>query len=137
MKQMVQLKNDWLTEGLIDFEYKKYVFLGYLQGIRTCFKSNKLYPYFSDLIFHYNNLLRVKENKQILKEQFPKKITKADFKKLKLSYKKMVEDNDLMKELDDIVNFSLGEILIVMREGKAIYEFVENQIVGMFFESFE
>ena len=125
---MEQLKDDWLTEGLIDFEFKKYLLLSYLQGIRLNFKSNKLYPYLSDLIFHYRNLIRVKENKKILQNQFPQKITKADFRKLKLTYKKIVEDDDLMQELEQIVNFSLSELRPVMREGKEIYDFVENQI---------
>ena len=29
---MKNLEKDWLTQGLIDFEYKKYILLSYLQG---------------------------------------------------------------------------------------------------------
>ena len=31
MRLMEKLSKDWLTQGLIDFEYKKYVLMAYLQ----------------------------------------------------------------------------------------------------------
>jgi hypothetical protein len=32
---MVELKQDWLTDGIIDFEYKKYMLLAYLQQVES------------------------------------------------------------------------------------------------------
>lgn len=32
---MKTLNHNWLTEGLIDFEYKKYILLSYLQEVNT------------------------------------------------------------------------------------------------------
>ena len=58
---MKKLEKDWLTSGLIDFEYKKYILLAYLQEVKGNFDSNKLYPHLSDLIFHYQNLLDLKK----------------------------------------------------------------------------
>jgi hypothetical protein len=51
---MKKLEEDWLTKGLIDFEYKKYILLDYLQHIKEQFKERRLYPFLSDLVFHYN-----------------------------------------------------------------------------------
>ena len=34
---MKKLEKDWLTRGLIDFEYKKYILLSYLQGVQSYF----------------------------------------------------------------------------------------------------
>lgn len=122
------LKNNWLTDGLIDFEYKKYILLAYLKDIRQNFRMNKLYPFLSDLIFHYKNLLSVQENKKILYEKFPRTINKADFEKLMLSYEKIVEDDDVMKEIEGIVAYAIRLFTDVLNEGKEIYEFVEENV---------
>ena len=53
---MEKLSKDWLTQGLIDFEYKKYVLMAYLQRVKTSFERIELYPFMADLVFHYRNL---------------------------------------------------------------------------------
>ena len=100
---MKKLSNDWLTDGLIDFEYKKYILLAYLMEVRKNFDSTKLYPFLSDLVFHYRNLLKLKENKQLFYDSFPKRLSKADFEKLKLVYQDIVSDDDVMKEMEEII----------------------------------
>ncbi len=76
---MSKLTQNWLTDGLIDFEYKKYILLAYLQQVGKSFSKQELYPTFSDLIFHYNNLRKVKEGKELLYQNFPKEISQSDF----------------------------------------------------------
>jgi hypothetical protein len=61
-------------------------------------------------------------------EQFPGTISKTDFEKLQVSYKKIVEDNDIMKEISDIIEFAMGQFKSLLEEGKDIYEFVEENI---------
>ena len=46
---MSSLSTNWITEKHIDFEYKKYVLLGYLQHVNESFTENKLYPSLSEL----------------------------------------------------------------------------------------
>lgn len=125
---MKKLEENWLTEGLIDFEYKKYVLLAYLQEVRRHFDSVKLYPYLSDLIFHYQNLISLKKNKELIFENFPKEISKADFEKLSLQYKKVIQDDELMKELEEIVFYAIPQFKTLLDEGKDIYEFVEESL---------
>lgn len=125
---MYDLKSDWLTEGLIDFEYKKYILLAYIRDVRHNFSQKRLYPFFSDLIFHFRNLQRIKENKTMIFEQFPKSISKADFEKLQITYKKIVEDDDIMKELAEIIEYALVNFKETLEEGKNIYEFVEENL---------
>jgi len=125
---MAPLKQNWLTDGLIDFEYKKYVLLAYLNEVKENFDLQKLYPFLSDLVFHYQNLQLLKNNKKILYENFPKSLTKADFKKLKLSYKLVIEDDKMMKELEEIVGYSLPLFQNALNEGKDIYEYVESKV---------
>ncbi|MEP5612346.1 MAG: hypothetical protein ABJP45_08850 [Cyclobacteriaceae bacterium] len=125
---MENLKHDWLTEGLIDFEYKKYILLAYLKDIRRRFDMNELYPFMSDLVFHYRNILKVKESKKLMYENFPESLSKADFKKLQLVYKKVVKDGEVMQALDDIITYALPKIQSTLDDGKEIYEFVEENI---------
>ena len=69
---MEKLSNDWLTQGLIDFEYKKYLLLAYLQTVKSSFGKGELYPFLADLVFHYRNLQALKENKSLIREAFPR-----------------------------------------------------------------
>jgi hypothetical protein len=48
---MNQLNRDWLTQGLIDFEYKKYVLLGYLKTVKGSFSRVELYPFMATSCF--------------------------------------------------------------------------------------
>lgn len=124
---MEKLSKDWLTQGLIDFEYKKYVLLAYLQTVKSSFDRVELYPFMADLVFHYRNLLAVKENKALIRESFPREISLEEFQKLELSYKQMVEDDAVMNELESIIDFSLPRIKGSLNEGSVIYEYVESQ----------
>jgi hypothetical protein len=124
---MERLSKDWLTQGLIDFEYKKYVLMAYLQTVKNSFSRVELYPFMADLVFHYRNLLTLKENKTLIRESFPKEISLEDFKKLELSYRKMIEDDAVMSELESIIDFSLPQIKAFLQEGSVIYEYVESK----------
>ncbi|GAB4489371.1 MAG: hypothetical protein OHK0045_12410 [Raineya sp.] len=125
---MKSLAYNWLTEGLIDFEYKKYLLLAYFKGVKDEFEESKLYPYLSDLVFHYQNLLSVKEHKKLLYKSFPKKISQIDFKKLRMQYENLIEDDALMQELEDIISFALPNFKKLLQEGKTLYEYVEQHL---------
>lgn len=125
---MTNLHENWLTDGLIDFEYKKYLTLAYMQGVKQKFDEKKLYPFMSDLVFHYNNLTTLKQNKQLIFENFPKELSRADFEQLKLDYKRMVEDDQLMGTLSEIVNFALPHFKERMDEGATLYEDIADHI---------
>jgi hypothetical protein len=124
---MEKLSNDWFTQGLIDLEYKKYVLLAYLKTVRSSFDRVELYPFMADLVFHYRNLVAVKENKALIRESFPREISLEEFNRLELSYKQLVEDDAVMSELESIIDFSLPRIKESLHEGSAIYEYVESQ----------
>jgi hypothetical protein len=127
-RTMKQLNANWLTEGLLDFEYKKYLVLAYLQSAKVEFDEYKLYPFFADLIFHYQNLSQIKESKKLIYEQFPQRISKADFEKLEICYQKIADDDDAMREIEEIVSFAMPRFKEMMSNGKEIYEFIESKI---------
>jgi len=125
---MKSLSETWFAEGYIDFELKKYTLLAYLQQVTNYFNENKLYPQLADIIFHYNNLVAFRENKKFLQEHFPKKLTGVQMEKLQFLYEQMIEDNELMKELEEIINYSTSTIKRTIRSGTEIYEFIEDKL---------
>jgi hypothetical protein len=125
---MKQLSETWFAEGYIDFELKKYTLLAYLQEINKAFNESRLYPQLSDLIFHYNNLVAFRENKKYLQEHFPKKLTGVQLEKLQSLYEQMIQDDELMMQLEEIINYSADEMKTTISNGAEIYEFVEGNL---------
>ncbi|HEY5327079.1 MAG TPA: hypothetical protein VIJ27_08765 [Mucilaginibacter sp.] len=125
---MKSLGINWFIEGSIDFEYKKYILLDYLQEINRYFDKSKLYPNLTDLIFHYNNLLYFKKNKSMLQHAFPLRLTEADIDAVKLTYQKIVDDDTSMKEIEQIITYALQKMDPAIQTGKEIYDFVESRL---------
>lgn len=125
---MKTLSDTWFAEGFIDFELKKYTLLAYLQQINKGFAQNKLYPQLADIIFHYNNIVAFRDNKKFLQNHFPKRLNGVQMEKLSLFYEQVIEDSELMKELEDIINYATGQMKTTIEDGTEIYEFVEDKI---------
>jgi hypothetical protein len=124
---MESLKDNWLTEGLIDFEFKQYQLLAYFKRVKESFTRVELYPYLSDLVFHYRNLLQIKNNHSLLRDSFPKEISPEGLKNLELNYKRMIEDDAVMHELESIMEFALPKFKSSLDEGSFIYDYVESR----------
>jgi hypothetical protein len=125
---MDRLKDNWLTEGLIDFEYKKYQLLAYFKEVKSSFNRVELYPFLSDLVFHYRNLVSLKENHSLLRDSFPKELSQEGLKNLELNYKRMIEDDFLMQEIESIIEFALPQFKNSLDEGSYIYELIESKM---------
>lgn len=123
---MERLNDGWLTEGLIDFEYKKYQLMAYFKHVKESFNRVELYPFLSDLVFHYRNLLQVKDNHSLLRDSFPKEISPEGLKNLELNYRRMIADDMLMQELESIIAFAVPQFKLSLDEGAFIYDYVES-----------
>jgi hypothetical protein len=124
---MDQLNENWLTEGLVDFEYKKYILLAYLKKVKESFTKIELYPFLSDLVFHHRNLMAIKENKAMIYDRFPKRLSLENLQNLEVNYKKIIEDDAVMQEIESIIEFALPQFKSSLDEGSFIYEYVESQ----------
>jgi hypothetical protein len=125
---MKSLQPNWFFENLADFEYKKYLLLGYLQDVRAHFTETRLYPALSELVFHYRNLSTFNDQKQAIYNSFPEKLTEVDLKNLRMAYTKVISNDELMKHLDEIVSYSMPELKKHLDEGKEIFDFIEREI---------
>lgn len=125
---MQTLQHNWVTDGHIDFEYKKYILLAYLQHVSKHFDEQKIYPFLSDLIFHYKNLAQLKANTTQLEKNFPKQISKFDFENFKLHYEVMAQDDAYMEEIQLITAFAIQKIQTHISIATEIYNEVEEHI---------
>jgi hypothetical protein len=123
----MRLKDNWLTEGLIDFEYKKYVLLSYLQEVKDSFNKVELYPHLAELVGHYRNLVALQENKSLIVENFPKELSLEKLQQLEISYRKIMEDDAVMQEIESIMAFAIPQLRGRLDEGSSIYDFVESK----------
>ncbi len=125
---MDNLSKNWITEKHVDFEYKKYLLLGYLQQVTKNFDETKLYPAFNELIMHYKNVMELKENKKSFENNFNSRLLGIDIREFKLLYENILHDDELMLELESIIEFSIPQFEKHMNEGKKIYDFIESNI---------
>ncbi|MEZ4848586.1 MAG: hypothetical protein R3B93_08200 [Bacteroidia bacterium] len=125
---MKKLNADWFLEGTLDFEYKKYVLLAYLQHVSKEFAEVKLYPSFSDLIFHYNNLFQFKESKKNLTQKFPSQMSEEEFRNLSMLKETDLNEQGELQEIEHIVEYAIPTIKSQMKEGKEIYDYIDDHV---------
>lgn len=116
-------------EGYIDFELQKYRLLAYLQEVKRCFNETKLYPQLADIVFHYNNIVAFRQNKQLMQDSFPKKLDRINLQRLEMVYEHILADDELMQELERITGFAMDEMKGAIDEGAEIYDFVEKNLL--------
>ena len=124
---MEALNKNWLTEGLLDFEYKKYILLAYLQKVKLHFNKAELYPPLSDLIWHYKNLLSIKESSEQLSSGFKKEIEGIDISDSKLVYT-TPQQEEWLREINEIINYATPLLHQNIYQGKEIYDLIEKHL---------
>lgn len=123
---MAGLNKNWLTEKHIDFEYKKYVLLAYLMEVEKNFHNMRLYPWLAELISHYNEAVAVKNNKQTLQKHFPQKL--SGITSSGLTYEGLINDDELMQEIENIIEYAIPQFKAKVEEGRSIYDIVEEHL---------
>ena len=125
---MVTLPENWMTEGLIDFEYKKYQLLAYLKETSSQFKDVKIYPALTGLIDHLQTLNELQLGKLELSNLFPKNLESIDLQQAKLTYSSVIRPGEVMEEVNKITEFALSKFAFQIEQGKSIYDFLEDQL---------
>ncbi|MDZ4823074.1 MAG: hypothetical protein SH856_06420 [Flavobacteriales bacterium] len=125
---MKTLGSNWITEGLLDFEYKKYILLAYLKHCNESFVEAKLYPPMAELAEHYASLLSLKRNVEEIKGQFPKELEAIDLQQAQLHWQRNLPHDASMSTVTEILEFAIPGMKQTLDEGKLIYEFVEKNI---------
>ena len=123
---MLILSENWLSEGLLDVEYKQYELLSYLSKVEIKFDELELYPYFSDILAHYEALILYRNNKLNLKTMFPKELIDISLENTQLIYKDLITDEDYLVDIDTIVEFAIPKFRKTIGYGKFLKDEVEQ-----------
>lgn len=121
---MKKLPKDWLTDGWVDYEYKKYQMLAYLNEVKWAFQRIELYPSLGELVEHFNHLRKIRDSKDWLKENFPEQL--KGITDNKLQYERLSKDDEVMAAIEEIINFAYPKLREALEEGREIYDFVED-----------
>lgn len=122
----VRLSTTWISDGLIDFEYKVYQLLAYLQKINVLFGQKKIYPHLSDMLEQYRYLADFKNQKEDTKNKFPQTISEIDLKSKRVHYEHLFEDDDVLKTIDEIIDFALPKLKENIELGKELFEYASS-----------
>lgn len=126
---MADLNKNWLTEKYIDFEYKKYVLLAWLQEVNNNFQDQKLYPFLAQLIEHYRELVHLRNDRSAFLSKLPKQLKGIDLKHLELEFETQIDGGqDLLKELEEILHYSIEQMETTLKNGKMLYEEIESHL---------
>ncbi|MCF0070413.1 hypothetical protein LZD49_08010 [Dyadobacter sp. CY261] len=125
---MAELDQNWLTEGIFDYEYKKYVLMGYFQHIRDQFTHNRLHPYLPELKQHLDTCVSIQKNKSRIKTGLPKNLTGIDVSTWQLQYEEIHQDDAFMSDLNYILDFAIPRFSKSIEEGTERFSEVEENV---------
>ncbi|HRG60212.1 MAG TPA: hypothetical protein PK323_14760 [Bacteroidia bacterium] len=114
---MESLNQDWITEKHTDFEYKKYVLLGFLKKIADEFEAQRIYPALELLEFELQRLLLLKNALNLLEKKLSKGIKSIDIHNFKLVYQTVSEDDKSMLSINQILDFSIPLTESLLQKG--------------------
>lgn len=126
-----ELSNSWLTEPHIELEYKSYLVLAYLNELNRQYNQGKLYPHLAKLAEKYRELVLLKKAADNQEEGFERELAGFDFRNLRLEFKKLHSESGLFDEILKIIDFTLPRFSKALEEGKALFDFIEEQIAFM------
>ncbi len=102
---MERLRPGWFLQGLWDEEYQRYRLLAYLQKAHRAFFEQRLYPPLADLIDTYEELLTLVQASQAT-----------------------ALPDESEDTLSRIIHFALPKVEETIREGREIYDLIEQQL---------
>jgi hypothetical protein len=106
----------WYIESPIDFEHKQYVLLSYLQTVDGSFMNKRLSPHLLHMERMINEMLNFQGSLKDIKKRFDKEryIFFEDNRKLE------GENNHLVEEIREIIEFSLPQVETRIKLGQTI-----------------
>ena len=126
---MEKLKENWITQSPLDFEYNQYTLMAYLMEANKEFRKTKIYPVLDELEWQVAELQTLRKNTRKLREAFPKKLSKLDVINQHLIYEEMLDVDKYIEHVERTVDFAIPKIEGISSEGKEIYSFVKEQCV--------
>lgn len=125
---MSQLSLDLFVNTQRDFESRQFHILGEIQKVRKGFAQNKIYPSLSELIELYLTLKKIATQAGDIRLAMPGRITGLDLDAKKVIYEPHDMNSDDLREVEELINWSLPHIQHAVEEGQTIYNFVDEHL---------
>lgn len=115
---------DFFFQQPIDFEHKKWLLLSFIRDIKKDFSNYILYPTLDQITYQLQNLEKWKYTRELY---FKKELKGIDFEKMTLIYD-IPEDSKEIKEINQIVDYSIEELEPMYKFGSKIFRKIESNI---------
>ena len=125
---MEKLNINTFISAATDSEMSQYLVLGTLKNYLEQFHKNKLYPPFGELVELNQNLNSLRNKRADLSGKMPSKLLGFDFENKRLIYEKNRLNETEMDKVFEFIEWALPKIKEGLDEGKAIYDFVDDNI---------
>lgn len=125
---MEKLNINTFISAAADSEMSQYLVLANLKNYIDHFHKNKLYPPFGELVELNHNLNSLRNKRTDISGRLPSKILGFDFHEKKLVYEKEDLTEKDMGKVFEFIEWALPKIKEGLDEGKAIYDFVDENI---------
>lgn len=123
------LDTDWIFQGYVDMEHKKYVLLSYFQKLNKDLEEIKIYPMFTEISLHLGNIQTLIKKNKIL--YVDKKLT-TDGDEISLEDLKFKEIPKLNKEeydeFQNILTYSQPKLFDYFQIIKSLWSVVYDKI---------
>ena len=118
--------SSWLTEGLLDAEYKEYTLLAWLQKIKGELRKTKLYPALAEVILKHRELTTIKKGIEQGKNKGP--VVGLDFARMQLLRGKLQHPSSVETYLRELIQRAMPHLDDAMTEGKTLYDLIDSKI---------
>jgi len=116
----------WITQGVLDAEYKEYLLLAWLQKLKAEFKESRLYPALSDLIRKHKELGQL--HAELLAGKERGSAVGLDLKRLRILRQTAGNHDGLDEYLETLIQRALPHLTLAIEEGKSLYDLIESQL---------
>lgn len=110
-------EQNWISSAWVDLEYKRYMFLSYLQKVEQKFMQSKVYPYLSVIRSEHENLIELKEQIELFSLQHQM-----------LSGEEHFQISNEIETLIKISDFALPRLYASIQCGEEIEQLIVNEL---------
>ena len=128
---MEQISLEIFFDSETDLEMNQYRILAGIKKARIEFGQKKIYPSLATLIKLNRELNQIKDERNSLRQKFPKQIKGFDVKEQKVIYETSMnlELNDSIENIFELIDWALPQINETIEEGTVLFDFVDKNML--------
>jgi|TARA_B100001093_G_C26847177_1_gene1023398 hypothetical protein len=123
-----ELPSDWLTGGVLDAEYKRYILLAWLKHVERDFRKVKIYPGLGNLVEQHRALQSFQTDQKHWHQKLRGSLKGLNFASRRMIYEHFTAHPELQSYLDEVLNFAIPQIEKAIANGRNLYEIVEDHL---------